>query len=114
MLSSTFFFFQAEDGIRDSSVTGVQTCALPICPVQRWEDNRIGFTEDRVWRYDPCGNRIAQMQADHSQQQLHYDYAKAWVAAFKPGWEKLGCTVVAENAMSYNRATDVYSGVSKD
>src|SRR5260370_13055206 len=27
---SIFFFFQAEDGIRDSSVTGVQTCALPI------------------------------------------------------------------------------------
>ena len=26
-----FFFFQAEDGIRDSPVTGVQTCALPIC-----------------------------------------------------------------------------------
>src|SRR5437764_10960713 len=25
------FFFQAEDGIRDTSVTGVQTCALPIC-----------------------------------------------------------------------------------
>ena len=25
-----FFFFQAEDGIRDSPVTGVQTCALPI------------------------------------------------------------------------------------
>src|SRR3712207_8512346 len=27
-----FFFFQAEDGIRDIGVTGVQTCALPICP----------------------------------------------------------------------------------
>src|SRR5437762_4991579 len=27
-----FFFFQAEDGIRDTSVTGVQTCALPILP----------------------------------------------------------------------------------
>src|SRR2546427_13191908 len=26
----SFFFFQAEDGIRDSTVTGVQTCALPI------------------------------------------------------------------------------------
>src|SRR5271157_431925 len=25
------FFFQAEDGIRDADVTGVQTCALPIC-----------------------------------------------------------------------------------
>src|SRR2546430_3416705 len=27
---SSFFFFQAEDGIRDLTVTGVQTCALPI------------------------------------------------------------------------------------
>src|SRR2546430_6687670 len=27
---SLFFFFQAEDGIRDLTVTGVQTCALPI------------------------------------------------------------------------------------
>src|SRR5215213_6032140 len=29
-----FFFFQAEDGIRDWSVTGVQTCALPIWPLR--------------------------------------------------------------------------------
>src|SRR5439155_7735709 len=28
-----FFFFQAEDGIRDGHVTGVQTCALPIFKV---------------------------------------------------------------------------------
>src|SRR2546426_9232502 len=28
-----FFFFQAEDGIRDYKVTGVQTCALPICEI---------------------------------------------------------------------------------
>src|SRR5256885_9715685 len=30
-----FFFFQAEDGIRDYKVTGVQTCALPICMALR-------------------------------------------------------------------------------
>src|SRR5205085_9262364 len=30
-----FFFFQAEDGIRDLTVTGVQTCALPISLVAR-------------------------------------------------------------------------------
>src|SRR5205809_4775063 len=29
-----FFFFQAEDGIRDVAVTGVQTCALPICQLR--------------------------------------------------------------------------------
>src|SRR5256885_7696783 len=32
-LSLCFFFFQAEDGIRDYKVTGVQTCALPILHV---------------------------------------------------------------------------------
>src|SRR5207245_3993473 len=32
MLCALFIvFFQAEDGIRDATVTGVQTCALPIC-----------------------------------------------------------------------------------
>src|SRR5947208_3930067 len=30
-----FFFFQAEDGIRDDLVTGVQTCALPISLVRQ-------------------------------------------------------------------------------
>src|SRR2546430_12224520 len=30
MCTTLFFFFQAEDGIRDLTVTGVQTCALPI------------------------------------------------------------------------------------
>src|SRR2546426_2636865 len=32
-----FFFFQAEDGIRDYKVTGVQTCALPISQRVRWD-----------------------------------------------------------------------------
>src|SRR5207253_4730494 len=31
-----FFFFQAEDGIRDGHVNGVQTCALPIYPRIPW------------------------------------------------------------------------------
>src|SRR6267143_6593617 len=31
MMVYCVFFFQAEDGIRDGTVTGVQTCALPIC-----------------------------------------------------------------------------------
>src|SRR5207245_3200645 len=34
-----FFFFQAEDGIRDATVTGVQTCALPISkPFRRGDE----------------------------------------------------------------------------
>src|SRR5690349_23264581 len=56
MISSTriysfiffFFFFQAEDGIRDLYVTGVQTCALPI---YQW----------RFWRQLPGGGQIAML-----------------------------------------------------
>src|SRR5205823_7280209 len=37
-----FFFFQAEDGIRDKLVTGVQTCALPISDGRRPAGTRAG------------------------------------------------------------------------
>src|SRR2546430_3788865 len=37
---AVFFFFQAEDGIRDLTVTGVQTCALPIYFRSRLGDGR--------------------------------------------------------------------------
>src|SRR6266481_8735738 len=39
-----FFFFQAEDGIRDGTVTGVQTCALPIC---------LGLIRRLIWVAPP-------------------------------------------------------------
>ena len=35
-----FFFFQAEDGIRDDLVTGVQTCALPIWDLREYREIR--------------------------------------------------------------------------
>src|SRR2546425_3684733 len=40
--SILFFFFQAEDGIRDKLVTGVQTCALPISTKESGEPNHAG------------------------------------------------------------------------
>src|SRR5437667_7369383 len=56
-----FFFFQAEDGIRDRDVTGVQTCALPISftapdpprrlpPVRRRSTRRRGSQTSRLSR----------------------------------------------------------------
>src|SRR3989449_6304619 len=53
-----FFFFQAEDGIRDVAVTGVQTCALPIwrgrTPVGTARDP---LTVDPAWRHGVTGAR---------------------------------------------------------
>src|SRR5207253_7801871 len=40
-----FFFFQAEDGIRDGHVTGVQTCALPISPEARVKPFGVAATQ---------------------------------------------------------------------
>src|SRR5207245_3497255 len=37
------FFFQAEDGIRDATVTGVQTCALPIFASRAGVDPYVAF-----------------------------------------------------------------------
>src|SRR3954449_1683743 len=39
--SYSFYYFQAEDGIRDESVTGVQTCALPICCSGTWTTRSV-------------------------------------------------------------------------
>src|SRR5207302_2688721 len=43
-----YFFFQAEDGIRDFHVTGVQTCALPISPLHEGRLDRISARQRAV------------------------------------------------------------------
>src|SRR5256884_3692268 len=51
------FFFQAEDGIRDVAVTGVQTCALPILSIRplRASAQPARRAEARVQRYATLG-----------------------------------------------------------
>src|SRR5690606_40797614 len=48
-----FFFFQAEDGIRDFHVTGVQTCALPISDPARPDARARGAPPGRAGRGSP-------------------------------------------------------------
>src|SRR5690606_39533172 len=43
-----FFFFQAEDGIRDFHVTGVQTCALPISTIHFMAYRRSPLMQERL------------------------------------------------------------------
>src|SRR5438046_8459969 len=54
-----FFFFQAEDGIRDWSVTGVQTCALPISarPERRRSSRRFPPRGGRALMRSTRGSR---------------------------------------------------------
>src|SRR5256884_9832956 len=55
MQSCLFFFFQAEDGIRDVAVTGVQTCALPILDIFKTH-----FADDRNILYRNNGKAYFQ------------------------------------------------------
>src|SRR2546426_8869348 len=62
-----FFFFQAEDGIRDYKVTGVQTCALPIWMLLAFGSKREGFDDD-VWflRTGTPGGEAFQVRGVHA------------------------------------------------
>src|SRR3989304_742943 len=58
-LDCTFFFFQAEDGIRYVAVTGVQTCALPISPAPPARSGRATPPPGRGGRRSPPRRRAA-------------------------------------------------------
>src|SRR5437870_11391255 len=60
------FFFQAEDGIRDGHVTGVQTCALPISPLLEDQGEWRGRRE-RAIHLDPpeAGRPLADPPRPH-------------------------------------------------
>src|SRR2546429_5451790 len=80
MLSSLvieyFFFFQAEDGIRDVAVTGVQTCALPILTEMSGGTKQNGQTNPRsarsskiktlAWRYLPAISMLVSLSVSPS------------------------------------------------
>src|SRR2546429_5779978 len=59
-----FFFFQAEDGIRDVAVTGVQTCALPIFVVDVKIFSRKGLDKDERARSIESED-VLKLQRDH-------------------------------------------------
>src|SRR5207244_8102661 len=72
------FFFQAEDGIRDDLVTGVQTCALPICHharhrrgINRRAGRRAGSPAG--WRYAAS---VLGWPYRHGQRAGHCEYAR--------------------------------------
>src|SRR2546430_6642807 len=60
-VSSIFFFFQAEDGIRDLTVTGVQTCALPIYPLA---DGLLVLRPRPAEDFDLAGSRVEEPLGD--------------------------------------------------
>src|SRR5690348_17948084 len=67
-----FFFFQAEDGIRDGRVTGVQTCALPISlitPPQQFAfsaTQRVGARFTAIFDLQITGDYLAPLFDDNT------------------------------------------------
>src|SRR6266496_4891867 len=83
---SVFFFFQAEDGIRDLYVTGVQTCALPI--------SVLGTVSAR-W---PGGSRAARHTTPESTE------LQATLATARAAGARLGILEISSHALAQERA----------
>src|SRR2546422_10162358 len=69
-----FFFFQAEDGIRDVAVTGVQTCALPISD-SRFRVSRTGRRARRRHAVLSLGKRGARLRYAGAREHPRVGYA---------------------------------------
>src|SRR5699024_11291602 len=70
----SFFLFQAEDGIRDRNVTGVQTCALPISPPY---DQTVEVRDAMVGALQEVGFNIERFHREvgsGGQQEINYRF----------------------------------------
>src|SRR6266576_4263364 len=76
-----FFFFQADDGIRDLYVTGVQTCALPICEdLARQALERKSAVQQQLQGLD---GQIKQLEAQQQRLVASEQQLSARVEAFR-------------------------------
>src|SRR5436305_13852874 len=74
---AAFFFFQAEDGIRDADVTGVQTCALPISQGRQTYDVS-SFLSPAAPIPAGCTIRIQGMAPDRSEERRVGKECRFW------------------------------------
>src|SRR2546429_9040103 len=115
-----FFFFQAEDGIRDVAVTGVQTCALPISvegehEVQIWTGGGHGTngsqSSDGVWNVGLRYGLI--LTAPHGPSFLRgrLEYAIDAVPAFLVFQKQNSAYGVGVNPFAFKWAFDTHGSV---
>src|SRR2546427_9481739 len=86
-VSFFFFFFQAEDGIRDLTVTGVQTCALPIFATgtQREPPHAVSGGSRTVSTGGPTGRELVQarqISGDRKSTRLNSSHSQISYAVF--------------------------------
>src|SRR2546429_5154503 len=87
-----FFFFQAEDGIRDVAVTGVQTCALPI------SKEFLGFSRNFRLAQPPTeattrtslSSHLRYLRVARSTEDPHFEQSRRMVRKCRCSFSKIG------------------------
>src|SRR5947209_12849476 len=73
-----FFFFQAEDGIRDIGVTGVQTCALPIWETIVSSTVSTSSVELRAWLTSPSAVSFSTDRVSSEERRVGKECRSRW------------------------------------
>src|SRR5690625_8011946 len=102
-----YFFFQAEDGIRDGHVTGVQTCALPILYMREIAPYMCPFMSERALTLMRCPDGV---HGNYFFQKHLPNYAPEFISSFITTEKKKG--ILCENLESLiwfaNHGTNEY------
>src|SRR5256885_7740536 len=100
-----FFFFQAEDGIRDYKVTGVQTCALPILRVEANFNPAFLQPEQSIRRDSPIvlpePSRLAPMRVQYRSEEHTSELQSPCNIVCRLLLEKKICTAAALACLQY-------------
>src|SRR5699024_7118273 len=105
----TYFLFQAEDGIRDRNVTGVQTCALPI--LRSAVEQALPQLQQQLEQEGLClGQTSVGEHSQGSQQSDHPDQAQpggaATLVADQPGSDNTHTMTASASAVTHRPAAD--------
>src|SRR5690606_39589319 len=90
------FFYQAEDGIRDFHVTGVQSCALPIYIAEATAT--VVALADRRARHDPVRARLESLFREHQANLLRFLTIRLGSAADAREIGRAACRERADNS----------------
>src|SRR5687768_18536387 len=111
-MNASSFFFQAEDGIRDVAVTGVQTCALPICDEQVAQPPEVDELHRAEAEQPSEGDARGLGHVHYRGEQIGRASRRerVWVGGVSVAWEETSCAARAAAGRGWDARRGSWGG----